>query len=447
MKSKVAIIGRPNVGKSSLYNYILGKRIAIVENTPGVTRDRLIGEASWRDAKFDIIDTAGVVGEKTGEMEKEIQSQTDMAIAAADVIVFLVNIREGITKEDEEIARRLRKSSKKVILAVNKADSLEKEHFELFEFYNLGLGEPLRLSVSNGIGIGDLLDKIYYMLPKKGEEEDTKKINIALIGKPNVGKSSIINSLIGEKRNVVSNIAGTTRDAIDVPFSNEYGDFVFIDTAGLRRKSKINENIELYSGDRTKFAIERSDVCILVLDATEEISNQDVRILGYAHEEGKGIIILVNKWDAVKKDNNSVKEFRENILTNFAYAQYAKIMFVSAKTGQRINDIFKNIIEVYENNSFEIKSSILNKIIGESINMHQPPSDKGVKLKIYYGTQIKKNPPTFLLFVNRKELFHYSYQRYILNNIRKYYPLEGTRLKLVIRDKKEEQIWKNRKNK
>lgn len=447
MKSKVAIIGRPNVGKSSLYNYILGKRIAIVENTPGVTRDRLIGEASWRDAKFDIIDTAGVVGEKTGEMEKEIQAQTDMAIVAADVIVFLVNIREGVTKEDEEIARRLRKSSKKVILAVNKADSLEKEHFELFEFYNLGLGEPLRLSVSNGIGIGDLLDKIYYMLPKKGEEEDTKKINIALIGKPNVGKSSIINTLIGEKRNVVSNIAGTTRDAIDVPFSNEYGDFVFIDTAGLRRKSKINENIELYSGDRTKFAIERSDVCILVLDATEEISNQDVRILGYAHEEGKGIIILVNKWDAVKKDNNSVKEFRENILTNCAYAQYAKIMFVSAKTGQRINDIFKNIIEVYENNSFEIKSSILNKIIGESINMHQPPSDKGVKLKIYYGTQIKKNPPTFLLFVNRKELFHYSYQRYILNNIRKYYPLEGTRLKLVIRDKKEEQIWKNRKNK
>lgn len=440
MKSKVAIIGRPNVGKSSLYNYILGKRIAIVENTPGVTRDRLIGEASWRDAKFDLIDTAGVVGEKTGEMEREIQEQTDMAISTADVIVFLTSIKDGVTKDDEEIAKRLKKASKKVILVVNKADSYDKEHLELYEFYSLGLGEPLRLSVANGIGIGDLLDKIYFSLPKKGQEEENEKLKIALIGKPNVGKSSIINAVIGEKRNVVSNIAGTTRDAIDVPFSNEYGDFIFIDTAGLRRKSKINENIELYSGDRTKFAIERSDVAILVLDATEELSNQDVRILGYAHEEGKGIIILVNKWDLYEKDQNSMKEFKEKILKECAYASYAKIIFVSAKTGKRIDNICKEVVEVYKNNSFEIKSSELNKIIGESVNMHQPPSDKGIKLKIYYGTQIKTNPPTFLLFVNRKELFHYSYQRYILNNIRKYYPLEGTRLKLVIRDKKEDRL-------
>lgn len=439
MKSIVAIIGRPNVGKSSLYNYILGKRIAIVEDTPGVTRDRLIGEASWRDAKFDLVDTAGVLGTKNDEINEEVQKQTDLAIAMADVIVFMVNIREGITKEDEEIARKLKKSSKKIILAVNKADSYESDHLELYEFYNLGLGKPLRLSVSNGIGIGDLLDEIYFSLPKKGgKKEEEENIKIALIGKPNVGKSSIINSLIGENRNVVSSIAGTTRDAIDVPFSNEYGDFVFIDTAGLRRKAKINENIELYSGDRTKLAITRSDICILVLDATEEISNQDVRILGYAHEEGKGIIILVNKWDSIKKDNHTVKEFKEKILKECAYASYAKILFVSAKTNQRIKEIFPTALEVYENNNFEIKSSVLNRIIGESINMHQPPSDKGVKLKIYYGTQIKTKPPTFLLFVNRKELFHYSYQRYILNNIRKYYPLEGTRLKLVIRDKKEE---------
>lgn len=439
MKSVVAIIGRPNVGKSSLYNYILGQRIAIVENTPGVTRDRLIGEASWRDAKFDLVDTAGVLASGKEEMEVEIQKQTDMAIAMADIIVFMVNIKEGLVKEDLDIARRLKKSSKKVILAVNKADSLESEHLDIFEFYNLGLGEPLRLSVANGIGIGDLLDEIYYALPKKGDiEEEDKSIKIALIGKPNVGKSSIINSLIGENRNVVSNIAGTTRDAIDVPYTNKYGDFVFIDTAGLRRKSRINEDIEFYSSDRTKIAISRADICMLVLDAGEEISNQDVRILGYAHEEGKGIIILVNKWDSIKKDNNSVKKFKEKILQNCAYASYAKILFVSALTGQRIKEIFPAAVEVYKNNSFEIKSSQLNKIIGESINMHQPPSDKGVKLKIYYGTQVKTNPPTFLLFVNRKELFHYSYQRYILNNIRKYYPLEGTRLKLVIRDKKED---------
>ncbi len=436
MKSVVAIIGRPNVGKSSLYNYILGKRIAIVEDTPGVTRDRIIGEASWRDAKFDLVDTAGVIASGRDEMEVKIQEQTDMAIAMADVIVFMVNIKDGVTREDEEIAKRLKKSSKKIILVANKADSFDKDHHDIYEFYNLGLGDPIRLSVANGIGIGDMLDVIYDNLPQKGNAIEDDNIKVALIGKPNVGKSSIINALTKENRNVVSNVPGTTRDAIDVPFSNKYGNFTFIDTAGLRRKAKINENIELYSGDRTKMAISRSDVCILVLDATEEISNQDVRILGYAHEEGKGIIILVNKWDLVEKDNHTVKEFKNKIITEFMYARYAKILFVSAETNQRIDKIFESVVETYNNNSFKISSSQLNKIIGEAINMHQPPSDKGVKLKIYYGTQVKTNPPTFLLFVNKKELFHYSYERYIINSIRKYYPLEGTRIKIITRERK-----------
>ena len=436
MKSVVAIIGRPNVGKSSLYNYILGKRIAIVEDTPGVTRDRIIGEASWRDAKFDLVDTAGVIASGRDEMEVKIQEQTDMAIAMADVIVFMVNIKDGVTREDEEIAKRLKKSSKKIILVANKADSFDKDHHDIYEFYNLGLGDPIRLSVANGIGIGDVLDVIYDNLPQKGNAIEDDNIKVALIGKPNVGKSSIINALTKENRNVVSNVPGTTRDAIDVPFSNKYGNFTFIDTAGLRRKAKINENIELYSGDRTKMAISRSDVCILVLDATEEISNQDVRILGYAHEEGKGIIILVNKWDLVEKDNHTVKEFKNKIITEFMYARYAKILFVSAETNQRIDKIFESVVETYNNNSFKISSSQLNKIIGEAINMHQPPSDKGVKLKIYYGTQVKTNPPTFLLFVNKKELFHYSYERYIINSIRKYYPLEGTRIKIITRERK-----------
>lgn len=436
MKSVVAIIGRPNVGKSSLYNYILGKRIAIVEDTPGVTRDRIIGEASWRDAKFDLVDTAGVIASGRDEMEVKIQEQTDMAIAMADVIVFMVNIKDGVTREDEEIAKRLKKSSKKIILVANKADSFDKDHHDIYEFYNLGLGDPIRLSVANGIGIGDMLDVIYDNLPQKGNVIEDDNIKVALIGKPNVGKSSIINALTKENRNVVSNVPGTTRDAIDVPFSNKYGNFTFIDTAGLRRKAKINENIELYSGDRTKMAISRSDVCILVLDATEEISNQDVRILGYAHEEGKGIIILVNKWDLVEKDNHTVKEFKNKIITEFMYARYAKILFVSAETNQRIDKIFESVVETYNNNSFKISSSQLNKIIGEAINMHQPPSDKGVKLKIYYGTQVKTNPPTFLLFVNKKELFHYSYERYIINSIRKYYPLEGTRIKIITRERK-----------
>lgn len=436
MKSVVAIIGRPNVGKSSLYNYILGKRIAIVEDTPGVTRDRIIGEASWRDAKFDLVDTAGVIASGRDEMEIKIQEQTDMAIAMADVIVFIVNIKDGVTREDEEIAKRLKKSSKKIILVANKADSFDKDHHDIYEFYNLGLGDPIRLSVANGIGIGDMLDVIYDNLPQKGNAIEDDNIKVALIGKPNVGKSSIINALTKENRNVVSNVPGTTRDAIDVPFSNKYGNFTFIDTAGLRRKAKINENIELYSGDRTKMAISRSDVCILVLDATEEISNQDVRILGYAHEEGKGIIILVNKWDLVEKDNHTVKEFKNKIITEFMYARYAKILFVSAETNQRIDKIFESVVETYNNNSFKISSSQLNKIIGEAINMHQPPSDKGVKLKIYYGTQVKTNPPTFLLFVNKKELFHYSYERYIINSIRKYYPLEGTRIKIITRERK-----------
>lgn len=438
MKKVVAIIGRPNVGKSKLFNYIIGKRLSIVDDKPGVTRDRIYAEAEWRGTKFNLVDTAGFENKVEGEIELAMQEQTKFAIDIADIIVFVCNIKDGVTEIDKEIAQILRTSNKPVILAVNKADKLGVEHLEIYEFYNLGLGEPLRLSVVNGIGIGDLLDQIYYNLPEEETEEETERIKVTLIGKPNVGKSSLINKLLNENRNIVSNIPGTTRDAVDTPFENKMGKYVFIDTAGLRKQSKIDNDIELYSKDRTVMAIERADVCVLVVDAQTGVTSQDAKVLGIAHEEGKGIIIAVNKWDLVEKNNKTYNLFFKEIRNALAFCTYAPIIFLSAKTGQRTEELFKLINKVYENNSFTISTSIVNKMIAEAVSFVQPPSDKGKKLKIYYGNQAGTNPPTFILFVNDKNLFHFSYQRYILNTFRKYFGLEGTTIRLIIRERKEE---------
>lgn len=438
MKKKVAIIGRPNVGKSSLFNYILGKRIAIVEEEAGVTRDRLYGEAEWQNFKFDIIDTAGIANSGEDEISKNMQEQTDIAIEIADVIIFLTDIKNGVTEEDKEIAWKIKKSGKNVVLAVNKADKLGKDPLELYEFYNLGLGDPIRISVANKIGIGDLLSEVCKYFENIEENIQDDRIKVAFIGKPNVGKSSLINKILGENRHIVSSIAGTTRDAADSFFENKYGKYTFIDTAGLRKKAKIHENIELYSSDRTKYAIERSDVSCIVIDAVEGVTSQDAKVLGLAHEAGKGIIILVNKWDLIEKDNTTHNEFFKNVRNKLSYASYAPILFISAKTGQRIDNVFELINKVYKNNSQKISTPVINKIISEAVSIKQPPSDKGVKLKIYYGVQGGTNPPSFALFVNKKELFHYSYQRYIINTFRKYFDFEGTTIRLMIREKKEE---------
>lgn len=441
MKGKVAIIGRPNVGKSKLFNYILGKRIAIVEDIPGVTRDRIMAEAVWQNNVFDLIDTAGYEDIYENDLEKNVQEQTRLAINIADVIVFVTDIKAGITELDKEIARLLQKSEKKVILAVNKCDSLEKDHLGIYEFYNLGLGEPLRLSVANGIGIGDLLDEIVNKLPKKEEEKESEeRIKVALIGRPNVGKSSIVNKIVGENRSVVSNVAGTTRDAIDSDVTNSFGKYTFIDTAGLRKKSKIlKEKLETYSLDRTNFAIERSDVCIFVLDAEQGVTVQDTKVLGLAHNLGKAIIIAVNKWDLIKKDEKVYNEFFKRIKNELSYANYAPIIFISAETGLRITKLFEEINKVYENSKRQIKTPVLNDIINEAMALHSPPSDKGKKLKIYYALQIANQPPTFKLHVNDKKICHYSYQRYIINTIRNHFDFSGTRINIILKEKGEEE--------
>lgn len=441
MKGKVAIIGRPNVGKSKLFNYILGKRIAIVEDIPGVTRDRIMSEAVWQNNVFDLIDTAGYEDIYENDLEKNVQEQTRLAINMADVIVFVTDIKAGITELDKEIARLLQKSEKKVILAVNKCDSLEKDHLGIYEFYNLGVGEPLRLSVANGIGIGDLLDEIVNKLPKKEEEKESEeRIKVALIGRPNVGKSSIVNKIVGENRSVVSNVAGTTRDAIDSDVTNSFGKYTFIDTAGLRKKSKIlKEKLETYSLDRTNFAIERSDVCIFVLDAEQGVTVQDTKVLGLAHNLGKAIIIAVNKWDLIKKDEKVYNEFFKRIKNELSYANYAPIIFISAETGLRITKLFEEINKVYENSKRQIKTPVLNDIINEAMALHSPPSDKGKKLKIYYALQIANQPPTFKLHVNDKKICHYSYQRYIINTIRNHFDFSGTRINIILKEKGEEE--------
>ena len=439
-KPIVAIIGKPNVGKSRFFNYVVGQRISIVEDTPGVTRDRVYADTSWRDREFTLIDTGGIEQESDDVITSQMREQANIAINVADVILFMTDIRNGVTASDIEIAMMLKKSNKPIILACNKSDNYGEPPAELYEFYNLGIGEPHPISAANAIGIGDLLDAIYDELPPKDESEnDSDRIKVAMIGKPNVGKSSLVNKILGEERSIVSNIAGTTRDAIDTDFENEFGKYTFIDTAGVRKKAKVNESIEKFSVMRTLFAIERSDVCLVLIDATEGVTDQDAKILGEAHEAGKGIIIVVNKWDEVEKETGTLEKYKKDVYNQISYAQYAPIIFISAKTGQRVNKIFEMINSVAAENSKRVSTSVINEVINEAIAVVQPPTDKGKRLKILYGTQASTKPPTFVIFVNNKELFHFSYQRYLINCFRNNFGLEGTPVRLIVREKGEKE--------
>lgn len=442
-KPIVAIIGKPNVGKSTFFNYLVGNRISIVQDTPGVTRDRIYAETNWRGRDFTVIDTGGIEPESEDIIVSQMREQANLAITMADVILFLTDIRQGITAADREIALLLKKSKKPIVLVCNKADNFDKDKDEAYEFYNLGMGEPYPISATNAIGIGDVLDKIYESFPEKIEEEkDDDKIKVAIIGKPNVGKSSLINKILGENRAIVSDIAGTTRDAIDTEFENETGKYVLIDTAGVRRKSKIKESIEKFSIMRTLLAIERADVCLMMIDATQGVTDQDAKIAGEAHEAGKGVIIVVNKWDAIEKETGTLEKYRKEVYERLKYLSYAPIIFISAKTGQRVNKLFDLIHYVAEQNSMRISTSVLNQVINEAIAIVQPPTDKGKRLKIFYGTQASTRPPTFVIFVNNKELFHFSYERYLVNQIRKEFGLEGTPVRIIVREKSDKEIQK-----
>lgn len=437
-KPAVAIIGRPNVGKSTFFNYIVGKRISIVEDIPGVTRDRITADANWRGRDFTLIDTGGIEPESDDVILSQMRRQADIAISLADVIVFITDIKQGITAADEDIALMLRKSKKPVILVCNKSDSYGKEPAELYEFYNLGLGDPYPVSAANAKGIGDVLDAIYEKLPpEEQQDEDDLTIKVAIIGKPNVGKSSLVNKILGENRVIVSNIAGTTRDAIDSEFENEYGKYIFIDTAGIRRKSKVEDNLEKYSIMRTLLAVERADVCLLMIDANEGVTAQDATIAGEAHEAGKGIIIVVNKWDEYEKENGTLEKYKKDVYNKLSYLSYAPIIFISAKTGQRVDKLFNLINNVANQNALRVSTSVLNQVLNEAIAIVQPPTDKGKRLRIYYMTQSSTKPPTFVVFVNDKKLFHFSYERYLVNQLRKEFGLEGTPVRMIVRERGE----------
>lgn len=437
-KPIVAIIGKPNVGKSTFFNYLAGSRISIVEDTPGVTRDRIYADTNWRGRNFTLIDTGGIEPESEDIILSQMREQANLAISMANVIVFVTDIRQGVTAADREIALMLKKSGKPIVLVCNKADNFEKDREEIYEFYNLGLGDPFPISASNALGIGDVLDEIYKDFPEKedGEDDDTT-IKVAIIGKPNVGKSSLINKLLGENRAIVSDIAGTTRDAIDTNLENEHGKYVFIDTAGIRRKSKVKESIEKFSIMRTLLAVERADVCLMMIDALEGVTDQDAKIAGEAHEAGKGIIIVVNKWDEYEKETGTLEKYKKEIYNKLSYLSYAPIIFISAKTGQRVNKLFDLINFVAEQNALRVSTSVLNQVINEAIAIVQPPTGKGKRLKIFYATQASTKPPTFVIFVNNKELFHFSYERYLVNNIRKEFGLEGTPVRVIVREKTE----------
>jgi len=438
-KPTVAIVGRPNVGKSTFFNYIVGKRISIVEDTPGVTRDRIYAETNWRGVNFTIIDTGGIEPETDDIIISQMRTQADMSVAIADVILFVTDFKQGVTEADKEIALMLKKSKKPIVLVCNKADNFGKVSDDIYEFYNLGLDTPYPVSAVNAIGIGDVLDAIYEKFPENDvNEEDDTVVKVALIGKPNVGKSSLINKILGENRVIVSNIAGTTRDAIDSEYENEFGKYVFIDTAGIRRKSKVTENLEKYSIARTLLAIERADVCILMIDANEGVTDQDAKIAGEAHEAGKGIIIAINKWDEYEKDNNTVEKYKKEVYEKLSYLSYAPIIFISAKTGQRVNKLYELINIVSNHNAMRISTSVLNQVLNEAVAIVQPPSDKGKRLKVFYMTQATTKPPTFVIFVNDKKLFHFSYERYIVNQLRKEFILTGTPIRIIVREKNEE---------
>lgn len=436
-KPIVAIVGRPNVGKSTLFNMIAGERIAIVKDTPGVTRDRIYAEVSWLNHNFTLMDTGGIEPETSNQMLRSMREQAEMAIEMADVVMFVVDVQQGVLDADYKVADMLRKAHKDIVLVVNKVDNYDKMLPDVYEFYNLGIGDPHPISSLNKMGLGDMLDEVTALFPKDLEEEEDERPRIAIVGKPNVGKSSLINKLLGENRVIVSDIAGTTRDAIDTDICWEGKDYVFIDTAGLRRKNKIKEEIERYSILRTVSAVERADVVVLMIDAEEGITEQDAKIAGIAHERGKGIIIVVNKWDAIEKNDKTMREYENNVRRVLSFMPYAEIMYVSAETGQRLNKLYDMIDMVIENQTLRVATGVLNEIMTEAVAMQQPPSDKGKRLKLYYITQVAVKPPSFVIFVNNKELMHFSYTRYLENKIREAFGFRGTALKFFIRERKE----------
>lgn len=437
-KPIVAIVGRPNVGKSTLFNVIAGEMISIVKDTPGVTRDRIYADASWLDYSFKLVDTGGIEPESGDIILSQMREQAEIAIATADVIIFITDVKQGLIDSDSKVADMLRRSKKPVVLAVNKVDNFAKMQMDVYEFYNLGIGEPIPISAANRTGIGDLLDRVAEYFPaEKEEDKDNDLPKIAIVGKPNVGKSSIINKLLGENRVIVSDIAGTTRDAIDTTITRNGQDYVFIDTAGLRRKAKIKEEIERYSIIRTVSAVERADVVVVVIDAREGVTEQDAKIAGIAHERGKGIIIAVNKWDAIEKTDKTIYEHTRKIKEILSFLPYAEILFISAETGQRLNKLFDVIDKVIENQTLRIATGVLNEILADAVSLQQPPSDKGKRLKIYFMTQVAVKPPTFVIFVNNRELMHFSYTRYLENKIREAFGFSGTSLKFIIRERNE----------
>lgn len=435
-KPVVAVVGRPNVGKSTLFNKLCGQRLAIVDDTPGVTRDRIYGECEWLGHEMLLIDTGGIEPYSDDIILSQMRRQAQLAIDSADVIIFVTDVRTGVVATDEEVAAMLQKSGKPIVLCVNKSDSLGDPPAEFYEFYNLCLGDPVQVSAVHGHGTGDLLDKVIEYLPETEEnEEESDTVKVAVIGKPNAGKSSLVNKIVGEERMIVSDIAGTTRDATDTLVENEYGSFVFIDTAGLRRKSKVDDAIEKYSVIRARMAVERANVCVIMIDATEGFTEQDSKVAGIAHELGKASIIAVNKWDLVEKDGKTMDSFRKKLMNDFSFMSYAPIIFISAKTGQRIDRLFELIKYVDTQNAMRISTGKLNDVLASATARVQPPTDKGKRLKIYYMTQASTRPPTFVCFVNNKDLFHYSYQRYLDNRIREVFGLEGTPTKFVIRER------------
>ncbi|HJB94924.1 MAG TPA: ribosome biogenesis GTPase Der [Candidatus Mediterraneibacter intestinigallinarum] len=439
-KPVVAIVGRPNVGKSTLFNVLAGEMISIVKDTPGVTRDRIYADVTWLDKEFTLIDTGGIEPDSRDVILSQMREQAQIAIETADVIIFITDVRQGLVDADSKVADMLRRSGKPVVLVVNKVDNFEKYMPDVYEFYNLGIGDPVPISAASRLGIGDMLEVVAENFPEgSGEEEEDDRPRIAIVGKPNVGKSSIINKLLGENRVIVSDIAGTTRDAIDTEIVHDGKEYIFIDTAGLRRKSRIKEELERYSIIRTVTAVERADVVLMVIDATEGVTEQDAKIAGIAHERGKGVIIVVNKWDAIEKNDRTMREYEKDIRHVLSYMPYAEIMYVSALTGQRLNKLYDMIDMVIENQTLRIATGVLNEIMTEAVAMQQPPSDKGKRLKLYYITQVSVKPPTFVIFVNDKELMHFSYTRYLENKIREAFGFRGTSLKFFIRERKEKE--------
>lgn len=439
-KPIVAVVGRPNVGKSTLFNALAGEKIAIVKDTPGITRDRIYADVNWLNRSFTLIDTGGIEPDSKDIILSQMREQAEIAMATADVIIFLVDVKQGLVDADAKVADMLRRSKKPVVLVVNKVDSFDKFMADIYEFYNLGIGEPIPISAANRLGIGDMLDILISHFPQEAEEDkEDERPRIAIVGKPNVGKSSLINKLLGENRLIVSDIAGTTRDAIDTEVVHDGREYVFIDTAGLRRKNKIKEELERYMIIRTVAAVERADVVVLLIDAGEGVTEQDAKIAGIAHERGKGMIIAVNKWDSIEKDDKTIYKFTRKIQDTLSFMQYAQLVFISALTGQRLPKLFDTIDAVIENCTLRVSTGVLNEIMTEAVAMQQPPSDKGKRLRLYYITQASVKPPTFVIFVNDKELMHFSYTRYIENQIRNAFGFKGTPLKFIIRERKDSQ--------